>query len=92
MLAVADEEGGVCLYDVRKQGPPARLKGSNHITVTISTQPKDIHNHEYLCIIVLGWIAHSNAIFDIAWACNEPKLVCNINNSKYFTTFNFLHG
>jgi hypothetical protein len=27
MLAVADEEGGVCLYDTRKQGPSAKLKG-----------------------------------------------------------------
>ena len=27
MLALADEEGGVCLYDVRKQGPSAKLKG-----------------------------------------------------------------
>ncbi|XP_028398798.1 denticleless protein homolog B-like isoform X3 [Dendronephthya gigantea] len=48
MLALADEEGGVCLYDVRKQGPSAKLK---------------------------GWVAHSNAIFDIAWVCDEPKLV-----------------
>lgn len=27
MLSVADEEGGVCLYDTRKHGPSARLKG-----------------------------------------------------------------
>ena len=35
MLAVADEEGGVCLYDVNKQGPSAKLKGMSRQRVML---------------------------------------------------------
>lgn len=27
MLAVADEDGSICLFDLRKQGPGSKLKG-----------------------------------------------------------------
>lgn len=36
---------------------------------------------------ILGWVAHSNAIFDIAWIHDEPKLVSAAEVSGYLSQF-----
>jgi hypothetical protein len=95
MLAVADEEGGVCLYDTRKQGPSAKLKGiwtqrtSNTTYNELISSTTEVRLQLDKYIFVSDWIAHSNAIFDIAWVCNEPKLVSDTINRNILLSFIF---
>lgn len=77
VLAAANEEGIVRIYNTESRESPL-LKGMCD-TPLFSNDLSVFRKYEWLMVCALTeWLAHENAVFDIAWVPGEAQLVSSL--------------